>query len=118
MNRVGEGNRQKKGRTEDLDLSAVVRIASETIAPGHKGGSDSELSGGLTDEEFDLSREFWSWKFWSAGPKFSLENVVRLCKNWSGLKTPFYAFFHEYNTTRQQFNKGQPWQLSTHLEKS
>ena len=45
VNRVGEGNRQKKRRTEDLDLSAVVRIASETTAPGHKGGSDSELSG-------------------------------------------------------------------------
>ena len=55
MNRVGEGNRQKKRRTEYLDLSAVVRIASETTAPGHKGGSDSELSGGLTDEEFDRS---------------------------------------------------------------
>ena len=34
-----------------------------------------------------LSREFWSWKFRSAGPKFSLENMVRLCKNWSELKT-------------------------------
>ena len=34
-----------------------------------------------------LSREFWSWKFRSAGPKFSLENMVRLYKNWSGLKT-------------------------------
>ena len=35
-----------------------------------------------------LSREFWSWKsVWSAGPKFSLENMVRLCKNWSVLKT-------------------------------
>ena len=33
----------------------MVRIASETTAPGHKGGSDSELSGGLTDEEFDRS---------------------------------------------------------------
>ena len=52
MNRVGEGNRQKKRRTEDLDLSAV---ASETTAFGHKGGSDSEISGGLTDEEFDRS---------------------------------------------------------------
>ena len=39
VNRVGEGNRQKKRRTEDLDLSAVIRIASETTAPGHKGGS-------------------------------------------------------------------------------
>jgi len=29
-----------------------------------------------------LSREYWSWKFWSAGPIFSLENMVRLCKNW------------------------------------
>ena len=55
VNREGEGNRQKKRRTEDLDLSAVIRIASETTAPGHKGGSDSELSGGLTDEEFDRS---------------------------------------------------------------
>ena len=33
-----------------------------------------------------MSREYWSWKFWSAGPIFSLENMVRLCKNWSGLK--------------------------------
>ena len=55
VNREGEGNRQKKRRTEDLDLSAVIRIASETTAPGHKGGSDSELSGDLTDEEFDRS---------------------------------------------------------------
>ena len=55
VNRVGEGNRQKKRCTEDLNLSAVIRIASETTARGHKGGSDSELSGGLTDEEFDRS---------------------------------------------------------------
>ena len=33
----------------------MVRIGSETTAPGHNGGSDSELSGGLTDEEFDRS---------------------------------------------------------------
>lgn len=39
------GNRQKKSRTEDLDLSAVIRIASETTAAGHEGGSDAELSG-------------------------------------------------------------------------
>ena len=24
-----------------------------------------------------LSPEFWSWKFWSPGPKFSLKNMVR-----------------------------------------
>ena len=42
-----------------------------------------------------LSREFWSWKFWSARPRFSLENMVRLCNNWSGLKTLL-----EENTTR------------------
>ena len=34
-----------------------------------------------------LSREFWSWKFWSPGPKFSLENMVHLLKNQSGLET-------------------------------
>ena len=28
VNRVGEGNRQKKRRTEDLDLSAVIRRIS------------------------------------------------------------------------------------------
>ena len=25
----------------------------------------------------ELSREFWSWKFWSAGPKFSLEHTEK-----------------------------------------
>ena len=29
---------------------------------------------------------FWR-KFWSPGPKFSQENMVRLLKNWSRLKT-------------------------------
>ena len=48
-----------------------------------------------------LSQEFWSWKFWSAGPKFSLENMVRLCNNWSGLKTLVLRllFWKEHNTT-------------------
>ena len=31
------------------------RSTHEITAPGHEGGSDSELSGGLTDEEFDRS---------------------------------------------------------------
>ena len=35
-----------------------------------------------------MLQEFWSWrKFWSPGPKFSQENMVRLLKNWSRLKT-------------------------------
>ena len=36
-------------------------------------------------EPSGLSREFWSWKIWSPGPKFSLENMVRL------LKTPSFS---------------------------
>ena len=66
-----------------------------------------------------LLQEFWSWKFWSAGPKFSPENMVHLCKNWSGLMKTLVLHllsWIEHNTTRQQFNKEQPWQLSTHLE--
>ena len=48
-----------------------------------------------------LSWEFWSWKFWSTRPKFSLENMVRHCKNWSGLKTLVLRLLSwtEHNTT-------------------
>ena len=31
----------------------MIRTASETATPGHEGGSDSVLSCGLTDKEFD-----------------------------------------------------------------
>ena len=52
-----------------------------------------------------LSREFWSWKFWSPGPKFSLENMVRLLKNLSWLKTPTLGLLsqtRDYKTTANQ----------------
>ena len=52
-----------------------------------------------------LSREFWSWKVWSGGPKFSLENMVRLVKNRSGLKTLILSHLSatgEYKTTLNQ----------------
>ena len=52
-----------------------------------------------------MSREFWSWKFWSPGPKFSLDNTVRLLKNRSGLKTLILGLLsqtREYKTTENQ----------------
>ena len=51
VNWESEGNKQKKQRTEDLDLSTVIQTASETAAPGHEGGIDSKLS----DEDKDLT---------------------------------------------------------------
>ena len=57
------------------------------------------------DLEKVLSREFWSCKFWSGGPKFSLDYVVCLMKNLSGLKTLILGHLsstREYKMTLNQ----------------
>ena len=40
-----------------------------------------------------MYRDVRSWKFWSPRPKFSVENMVRLMKNRSGLKTFILGLF-------------------------
>ena len=58
---------------------------------------------------FGLPDQNFHWKIWSGPP---LQKLVRVE---DARFTPSFL-----NTTQhdQQFNKGQPWQLSTHLEKS
>ena len=69
---------------------------SESVAqptPGTSSGTDSatippvlteqDITGAALNEPLDLSPEFWSGKFWSGGPKFSVEN-------WSG-RTDFFG---------------------------
>ena len=47
-------------------------------------------------------------EIWSPGPKFSLENMVRLLKNRSGLKTLILGLLlKQENIKRQQINEGQ-----------
>ena len=59
-----------------------------------------------------------SQKFWSARPKFSLENMVHLCKNWSGLKKLVLRLL-SWNITRPAVQQRAALAtLSTHLEKS
>ena len=66
-----------------------------------------------------LSREYWSWKFWSAGPIFSLENMVRLCKNWSGLKDArFTSSFLNRTQHDSSSTKGNLGNSQRTLEKS
>ena len=48
------------------------------------------------------SPEFWSWKFWSPGPKFSLKNMIRRLKNWSELKTRVLGLPSQYYKTVNQ----------------
>ena len=57
------------------------------------------------EAEIVLSREFWSWKFWSPGPKFSLENMVCLLKNWSGKKTLILGLFLKQENIKRTVNQ-------------
>ena len=67
----------------------------------------------------DMVREYWSWKFWSAGPIFSLENMVRLCKNWSGLKDArFTSSFLNRTQHDSSSTKGSLGNSQRTLEKS
>ena len=73
--------------------------------------SESRTSGNhISSSQYSsvLSREYWS-----AGPIFSLENMVRLCKNWSGLKDArFTSSFlnrtqHDSSSTKGSFGNSQ-----------
>ena len=48
-----------------------------------------------------------NFEFWSPGPKFSLENIVRLLKNRSGLKMLILGLLlKQENIKQQQINEG------------
>ena len=67
----------KSSKTEfELLIERVQDVYSDLLPPNctiFPQVKDEEWGGAFVDYFEGMSREFWSWKFRSAGPKFSLE---------------------------------------------
>ena len=105
--RLDHSSSSRLCRIDCLDWSAITGTYTRVfknvprIDPGNDLEDVSRIDSG-NDLKKVLSREF---KFWSRGPKFSLENVVHLVKNQSGLKMLILSHLSptgEYKMTANQ----------------